>query len=583
MVTAVDPGHAPDRTCFQSTSDCLTGLVSAVARAALRVFQAIGNFFVYLFTSVYNCLTCSRSVEDQTSSYPSASSFQRAPAAPARARALAVAAPAAPARAREAAAAAPAADPAAVPAAPARAIVPNRRVELNQDLISINGAAELLQGIIAGGERSTEAMVETVYTAFVELHNEGQLNRASVALGYQYLFQVVGELTVQEQHDLMDGVLEALVDMRFLPREDRAHCDRLFFPQEAARRQRDQRVAALIADGRVPVGVSRVSQEAIDLTRDCRMSNYAKVTSPPVPTTVPLPAGVSNIAMDGLSAQYNRLVVGREGLTADQIRKVINFANNRSDDGYGHPNADYTTSYQHMMRLFIYELGRSAADIRRDSETPPPPPLPADEAAEAEHARDELKWGALLSACSFTDGGGCTPRRLEDLSAQVDLLRSGRRMLQDAAIFWIRTGKEEALFKELGTRDEAAGLDGISYHVMHYVNYARLHIGREWGLSQDPAMLNDPHIGFGEARARLYRGYLERSFTTAVMLQILYDRLCNPDHRALFHAQVQGMDGRNELPDDWEGTFYQPDGLTPSMLGVKQVLLNMRFLDAVQA
>ncbi len=501
MVARVERrGPQAEMTCISMTGGYLYTLASAVMNAVSAVFTAIARLFSALFNAIYNCLCCPRQVE------VIAPSVQLA-AAP---------------------------DEEALEVAP-EPVLPNPLLLAGNEL----------RALAQAGGRTEDQIVEVVLGAFDTLIRREFLTVGDAIQGFRTLW-LVGNVPRAEQRAVAERVTTTLVVRQRLSRADQELMMSRLFPVAAPLEPVAQR-PVVSDERRIRVGVSRVTQAAIDAARGLTITQRGMRTVPPLPGNEVLPPDFDQIDFSELLTLYTRLAArpGALGLNRTHVESEIQFA--QIENG-----PDYTTSYRMAVRHFILQARRS--DIS-----------------------DDAKWAALISICSWAvDGVGCLPRRLEDVWAQVDALRDGGQGLRRSIIAWNKTEKEDALRKSL----VANGVD--NHRVMHHMNYARREVGLEWGLSRDPAYIQDSYIPrYGSSRTPdQIKGYLRESYTPAVMIQVMCDRLSGYELRRLFTAEMSEIGRAGRLPDDWEADFYLADGLTPAPKGVAFALQDMGFLAA---
>ncbi|MFI5334053.1 MAG: hypothetical protein ACHQT8_02670 [Chlamydiales bacterium] len=153
------------------------------------------------------------------------------------------------------------------------------------------------------------------------------------------------------------------------------------------------------------------------------------------------------------------------------------------------------------------------------------------------------KKQVALSQIADAAAHGCPPRRLEESQRQLLFLLGRTLTVKDRCLLFAQALKEDLLLQHFQGEEN-----------FHVINRMRRHIGREWGLSQDPLSLNDPHAKDGgmyagnatpdQMRAVLRENYTAPRLVSAIHTRLAYDNdlveLCD-----YLNATLQGDERDN--------------------------------------
>ena len=157
---------------------------------------------------------------------------------------------------------------------------------------------------------------------------------------------------------------------------------------------------------------------------------------------------------------------------------------------------------------------------------------------------DDVKRSCFKPLSSVMLEGGCDPRKIEEVSTQLDRLTNARirdgETLVEKIIAWLATAKESLVYTHF---------QGGQFHV---INHVRERLGSEWGLkmfaTQDQY---DQHAdGCGRVDIDRVRQKFREICTPAFMVEITYDRLRSLQTYELIIRFLQ--EHNDTLPDGWE-------------------------------
>lgn len=216
--------------------------------------------------------------------------------------------------------------------------------------------------------------------------------------------------------------------------------------------------------------------------------------------------------------------------TRDALRDYITFI--RNGVNRSNPSVYFLNTQKYWLNI-AYELRR-------------PAPTSGGEARINPVAVQQKRIDTLYGLAEPMIDHNCEPRKYTQPKRQFERLTGRFDDIGEQFGMWLKAFKEDIVTTRFMNRQ------------FHVLNRARL-LAPEWGLGGDEVEQTDPHMTGrcgGEFSREELCAELEANYTPARMISVIKTRLHDEDLGDFVNPYLQRH--ADNLPDDWETTFFEP-------------------------